>query len=352
MAGLRMGASPGEQSDIRNPSAEARAMTPARKVAVIIAAKNAQATIGRAVASALAEPEAEQVVVIDDGSTDATAEAAREAAAGSERLLVRSLSASVGPAAARNLAIALTAAPWIGALDADDFFQPGRLGRMLDEAAGCDFIADDLLTVRQGAEAGPMRQVIGGREPLPVTLGFADFLEANISRPGMARREYGFLKPLMRRDFLADRGLAYNERLRLGEDVILYSAALALGAVFKVVPACGYVAVERADSLSGRHTTQDLRALRDASARLRDLPGLSPRELLAVRRHVRHLQAKVDLREVLDARRARGVAGGLLVLAARARNAPYILARMTEDKLSARRARRAAAEAPRTGVLA
>lgn len=325
-------------------------MTPARTIAVIIPAKNAQATIGRAVASALAEPEAEQVVVIDDGSTDATVEAAREAASGSGRLLVRSLPASVGPAAARNLAIALTDTPWIGPLDADDFFQPGRLGRLLDQADGCDFVADDLLMVRQGAEAGPMRQIIGGREPLPITLGFTDFLEANVSRPGMPRREYGFLKPLMRRDFLVDRGLAYDESLRLGEDVILYSAGLALGAVFKVVPPCGYVAVERADSLSGRHTTQDLRALRDASARLGGLPGLSPRELLAVRRHVRHLQAKVDLREVLDARRAGGIAGGLLLLAARARSAPYIVARMAEDKLSARRARRA--EAPRNSALA
>lgn len=328
-------------------------MTPARKVAVIIPAKNAQSTIGRAVASALAEPEAEQVMVIDDGSTDATAAAAREAAGGSARLVVRSLPASVGPAAARNLAIALTDAPWIGLLDADDFFQPGRLRRLLDQADGCDFVADDLLTVGQGAEAGPMRRVIGGREPLPITLGLTDFLEANISRPGLPRREYGFLKPLMRRDFLAQRGLAYNEALRLGEDVILYSAGLALGAVFKVVPPCGYVAVERPDSLSGRHTTQDLRALRDASAGLRGLPGLSPRERLAIRRHVRHLQAKVDLREVLDARRTGGVAGGLLVLAARARNAPYIFARMAEDKLSARRARRAAADgAPRTGALA
>ena len=318
---------------------------------MIIPAKNAQATIGRAVASALAEMEAEQVLVIDDGSSDATAEAAREAACGSERLFVRSLPGSVGPAAARNLAIALSAAPWICPLDADDFFQPGRLGRLLDQADGCDFVADDLLMVRQGAEAGPMRRVIGAREPLPITLGFSDFLEANVSRPGMPRREYGFLKPLMRRDFLADRGLAYNEGLRLGEDVILYSAALALGAVFKVVPPCGYVAVERADSLSGRHTTQDLRALRDASAGLRRLPGLSSREMLAVRRHVRHLQAKVDLREVLDARRAAGVAGGLLVLAARARSAPYIFARMAEDKLSARRAR-LAAEAPRTSALA
>src|SRR5690348_10853574 len=113
----------------------------------MIPAKNAQATIGRAVASALAEPEAAEVVLIDDGSTDATVMAAREAAAGSDRFIVRSLPVSGGPAAARNLAMAMTDAPWICPLDADDFFQPGRLGRLLAYADGCDFVADDLLMV-------------------------------------------------------------------------------------------------------------------------------------------------------------------------------------------------------------
>jgi len=321
----------------------------AYSVAVMIPAKNAQATVGRAVARALAEPEACQVVLIDDGSTDGTVRAARQAAGGSERLVVRSLRVSGGPAAARNMAIAMTDAPWICPLDADDFFQRGRLGRLLAQAEGCDFVADDLLMVREGAEAGPARQVIGAREPLPITLDFTGFLEANISRPGMARREYGFLKPLMRRAFLVEHQLAYDESLRLGEDVILYSAALGHGAVFKVVPPCGYVAVERAGSLSGRHTTHDLRALRDASARLLALPGLTAREQLAVQRHVRHLQAKVDLREVLDARREGGLARGVMAIAARTPSAPYIFARMAEDKWSLLRARRSGAAFRKAG---
>jgi succinoglycan biosynthesis protein ExoU len=312
-----------------------------RQVAVMIAAKDAARTIGRAVASALAEPEAAEVVLIDDGSRDGTAEAARQAAQGSPRLTVHSLPSNVGPAAARNLALGLTRSPWICPLDGDDFFQPGRLGRLLDQSAGCDFVADDLLMVLEGREDGPTKRVIGEREPLPLQLEFTSFVEANVSRPGMPRREYGFLKPLMRRGFLDAHGLAYDERLRLGEDFILYSAALARGAVFRVLEPCGYVAVERAGSLSGRHTTHDLRALRDASAALAAIPGLTERQRLAVRRHVRHLQAKVDLREVLDARREGGLVRGLLAIGQRAGNAPYIVARMAEDKWAARQARRA-----------
>lgn len=313
-----------------------------RQVAVMIAAKDAAATIGRAVASAIAEPEACEVIVIDDGSRDGTAEAARQAGAGSPRLTVVSLPANVGPSAARNLAIAQTRSPWICPLDGDDFFRPGRLARLLDQAEGCDFVADDLLMVLEGREDEPARRVIGEREPLPLTLDFTTFVEANVSRPGMPRREYGFLKPLMRRAFLEAHGLAYDEGLRLGEDFVLYSATLGLGGVFRVVEPCGYVAVERAGSLSGRHTTHDLRALRDASAGLARLPGLDDRQRLAVRRHVRHLQQKVDLREVLDARREGGMARGLMAMGRRAGNLPYMLARMAEDKWSARQARSAA----------
>ena len=314
-----------------------------RDVAVLIAARNAERTIGRAVRSALAEPEARQVVVVDDGSTDATAAVARAAAAGSGRLLLRRLPISGGPSAARNLAMNLSDAPWVCPLDADDYFQQGRLRRLLDQADGCDVIADDILMLREGAEHEPPRRMIGAREPLPRLLDFTAFVEGNISRPGRPRREYGFLKPLMRRSFLARRGLAYDERLRLGEDFLLYSLALAHGARFKVVEPCGYVAIERAGSLSGRHTTQDLQALSAASAALKLLPGLSARERLAARRHERLVRAKVDLREVLDARRSGGVVRGLLAIAARLDNAAYIFARMAEDKWGALGARRAAA---------
>jgi succinoglycan biosynthesis protein ExoU len=314
-------------------------MSLVRQAAVIIPARNAAATIGRAVVSALAEPEAREVVVVDDGSTDGTAEAARQAADGSPRLSIIRRATANGPAGARNAAIAATRSPWVCPLDADDLFQPGRLGRLFDAAEGCDFLADDLLMVREGRLEETPRRVIGDREPLPLQLDFTGFVEANVSRRGMPRREYGFLKPLMRRDFLERAGLGYDEGLRLGEDFILYAAALARGAVFKVVGPCGYLAVERSNSLSGRHTTADLQALRDASAGLLRTEALDARQRQAVRRHLRQLQAKVDLREVIDARRQGGLVRGLLAIGQRAGNAPYIVARMAEDKWTARRTR-------------
>src|ERR1700733_10833971 len=57
-----------------------------RQVSVIIAALNSARTIGRAVVSALAQPETAEVLFVDDGSTDETADVARAAAKGSDRL--------------------------------------------------------------------------------------------------------------------------------------------------------------------------------------------------------------------------------------------------------------------------
>jgi succinoglycan biosynthesis protein ExoU len=296
----------------------------APSVAVLIAARDAQATIARAVGSALAQPEAAEVVVIDDGSTDATAATAAGLDDGSGRLTVAS-QPGAGPSAARNLGLSLSCAPWVCPLDADDFLLPGRLGRLLEHAEEADLVADDLLVVREGAEDAPPSRLIGSRAAFPLTLDFATFVDANISRPGLARREFGFLKPLMRRAFLDEAALAYDPRLRLGEDFILYATALAGGARFKVLEPCGYVSVQRPASLSHNHTVDDLRALQQASARLAAHPALSPREAAAARRHHRHIAAKVALREVLEAKRAGGVLGALAAVALRAPAAPYIL---------------------------
>jgi succinoglycan biosynthesis protein ExoU len=310
-------------------------------ICVIVAAWNAEATIGRAVASALAQPEAREVFVIDDGSSDATAEAARACDDGARRLTVMRLPASGGPAAARNLAIAASRAPWICPLDADDYLRPGRLARLRAESEGCDFVADDLLRVVQGEPDATARPMIGARMSLPARLGFEDFVRANISRPGLPRTELGFLKPLVRRAFLSAHGLAYDERLRLGEDFIFYARALALGARFRLVEACGYVAVERPDSISGRHGARELRSLLAASLELDDLP-LSAGQAAAVREHRSHVAAKLALRDFLEAKRANGLMGAAAVLARAPGAVPYVMGAVAGDVLRRRAGRKTA----------
>ena len=67
------------------------------RVCVIIAARNAARTIPAAIASALREPEVAEVVVVDDASTDDTAQVARAADDGSGRLSVMQRAVHIHP---------------------------------------------------------------------------------------------------------------------------------------------------------------------------------------------------------------------------------------------------------------
>jgi succinoglycan biosynthesis protein ExoU len=274
--------------------------------AVIIAAKDAEATIARAVRSALADPLAAQVIVVDDGSRDGTSAAARSADDRSGRLEVIRLGENVGPAAARNLAIANSDAPFVAILDSDDYWRPGRLSRMAQQASDSDLIADDLEIVREDQHDAPAQRLIGVGDT-PLEIGLADFLLHNISRKGAYRREWGFLKPVMRRSFLAANSLAYDPALRLGEDFMLYAQSLARGARFRVCGPCGYVAVERRASLSANHSSCDLDGLLRAARTLRQEP-LTPAGQDALRRYLRHLKVKTRYRQLIDARRSGGLA--------------------------------------------
>ena len=116
-------------------------------VDVIIAAWNRADTIERAVQSALAQEAVNVVIVIDDGSTDDTAAKASRCDPSGSRVLVKRLQSNVGPAAARNVAIELSQAPWLAILDGDDFFLPRRIHTLLSNSDGWDLIADSLVHV-------------------------------------------------------------------------------------------------------------------------------------------------------------------------------------------------------------
>ncbi len=305
-------------------------------VCVVIAAKDAAATIGRAVGSALRDARVSEVVVVDDGSADRTAEAALGADDGSGRLLILRLDANRGPSFARNHAIAHSRAPLIAVLDADDFFLEDRFDRLL-EGDDWDFVADNIVFI-DAAAAGQGEPAVPDFAAEPRFPDLAAFVEGNISRRGAARGEIGFLKPVMRRAFLDAHRLRYDEKLRLGEDYDLYARALLEGARYKVVHGCGYGAVVRAESLSGRHRTADLKRLYEADRAILALPAALGEAKTALRRHERHMRARHELRHFLDLKAERGLLRAGLRALARPSALPAIVGGVAADKLDALRA--------------
>lgn len=98
-------------------------------VSVVVPAYNAAGFIRRAVESALRQslPPTE-IVVIDDGSADATAELARSYGP-PVRCVIQ---ANAGSSAARNRGIEEARCEWVGFLDADDEWFPSKLGRQAE----------------------------------------------------------------------------------------------------------------------------------------------------------------------------------------------------------------------------
>lgn len=295
-------------------------------VCVIIAAFNGERTIGRAVASALSEPEVQEVVVVDDASTDATSDRAAEADDGSGRLTILRHDRNRGPSAARNYALRSSSADLVAVLDADDFIVPGRFARLL-AMSDWDMIADNIAFLPENRLDAflftQLRDFPDNGRLMPLDA----FVAGNIPQPGVMRGELGFLKPVMRRDFLVRHGLTYDEGLRLGEDFILYCEALAAGARFRLTDQCGYVAVERAQSLSGRHRTADLAALAGAHERLLVLPGLRGEDRALVERHLGHVRRKLHHRDFLDRKHNSGLSRAVTDYAAR----PIALWRIAQD---------------------
>jgi succinoglycan biosynthesis protein ExoU len=296
------------------------------QVGVLIAARNAAATIGRAVASALAQPPVTEIIVVDDGSADDTAARARRLDDGTGRVRVCAWRETRGPAAARNQALALATAPVVAILDADDHFLPGRIASML-QAAGTDwdFLADGLLMVPDGAPLAAARRHDFRTRAGADMLSLETFLAGCMPRKRQMRQELGFMKPLIRRGFLDRTGLRYDPRLRLGEDTTLYAQALLRGARFRLAPGCGYVAVWRADSLSGAHRAEDLANLAQAGFDLARLPDLTRSQRSAILLHARSVMRRADYHAALDLKQQRRFLRLAAFLSSNVRSVPYMI---------------------------
>lgn len=268
----------------------------------MMAAWNREKTIQKAIYSALADPAVRRVFVIDNASEDNTVAQAMACDDGSGRVVIEKLGANRGPAAARNLVLDMSDAPWVAVLDADDFILPSRFSKLLAWSSEGDFIGDDILQLAENSlcteEAVPL---LSAAPFQPWACDFQTFVLGNVSQPGKLRRELGFLKPIMRRAFLNNHNLRYDEDLWLGEDYALYARALALGAKFLVVPSQGYVSLIRSDSASARHSKEDLERLRDSDRDLAKVRAFSVSEIKAIEKHYRSLDARVQWLSVIDA---------------------------------------------------
>lgn len=176
-------------------------------VSTIIPAYNAAGTLRQAVRSVLSQGiEDAEVIIVDDGSTDATLSIAEELALGDDRVWVSSQPNS-GVSEARNTGLRGARGQWLHFLDADDWVLPRGLKRLIEAAqrsgleAACGGSA---LFDERGHSLG---WSYGVDVPQGVSVGVTELLERNRFQPGAS---------VVRRERLA--GMAFDERVEPSED--------------------------------------------------------------------------------------------------------------------------------------
>ncbi|WP_169946222.1 glycosyltransferase family 2 protein [Microbispora sp. H11081] len=117
-------------------------------LSVVVPVRDGEAYLGDALTSLVRNRTSEfetEVVIVDDGSTDATAEVVEDFRRDLPALTVVRNPAPLGLAGARNAGLKPAAGRYVTFLDADDWLAPGYLPRLVAaiDGLGCDFVRVD-----------------------------------------------------------------------------------------------------------------------------------------------------------------------------------------------------------------
>jgi glycosyltransferase involved in cell wall biosynthesis len=210
-------------------------------VSVIVPAYNVECYVAAAIDSALAQTYAPvEVVVVDDGSTDRTA----EVIAGYGDRVVTVSQENRGLAGARNSGIRAASGSILALLDADDLWLPERLDRMvpvLTGRPGIGMVTSDAYVMDETVRT--TKRCYGDRRRYPFPAHEDEQLDI------IAKRNFLFISVVFRRE-LVDRCGTFDESMRRAEDYELWTRFLLSGSRAAFVPEpLGYYRV-RADSLS------------------------------------------------------------------------------------------------------
>ncbi len=204
------------------------------KISAVIPAYNSAKFIRDALTSIRQQTHPiDEIIVIDDGSTDATEAVVREA--GADITYIRQ--ENQGPSAARNRGVQCSSGDWVAFLDADDQWTPGKTAQQLlilekhptlhlvaSDMAEID-IEDSMITPSVLAKHHLFEhfQQLDGR---PVPDALAALMQNNFIPTGTV---------LVKRTTLLEAGL-FNETIRFGEDLELW-ARIALNHPIACLPA-------------------------------------------------------------------------------------------------------------------
>jgi glycosyltransferase involved in cell wall biosynthesis len=229
-------------------------------VSVVVPARDAAAFLSTAIDSVLAQTYADlELLVVDDGSTDGTADVVRGYSDDRVRLLS---GAGEGPGAARNIALEAGRGEYVAFLDADDYWLPAKLERQVrvleadgSVAAVGTFMRYEALTT--GRQVGVTGTAVGPEEQRRLQAGH------NLPFP---------LSSLVTRKVLLEEVGGLDEGLAVAGDLDLMARLARSGTFVSVEEVLGVYRVHRA-SISHRQYGEQIRAAAFIAARLEARDG-------------------------------------------------------------------------------
>jgi glycosyltransferase involved in cell wall biosynthesis len=218
------------------------------EITVVIPAYNRAKLVGRAVQSVLHQTmQPAQVIVVDDGSTDNTAEVCQAYGPSVQYVWQRNSGAS----AARNAGIRLANCPWIAFLDSDDYFTPSHLERMTTAIRETDGEAAFYFSDVQWPESdggGTLWEAIGFNPRAPLHL-------INDASPWILLKRQ---PTMLQSSVISKRALdivgGLDESRSVGEDSYLF-CQLGIGGIACAVTGAG--CMQTADDISNVRLTVD-----------------------------------------------------------------------------------------------
>lgn len=188
------------------------------KVSVIIPTYNRQAHVLRAIDCVLAQTvPVDEIIVVDDGSTDGSAEAIRNRY-GSQVMVLHQQ--NQGVSAARNRGIRESRGEWIAFLDSDDVWLPTKMERQIEALA----------TVGHGLGVCFTDNLFDGDPNLPLSKFQESRFESapkfgTLEEPAkliLAGREPFFTSSVLVKRFLLEELHGFDQTLIIGEDTDLF----------------------------------------------------------------------------------------------------------------------------------
>ena len=188
-----------------------------QRISVVVPFYNNADLLGDCLASIAAQTYPDlQVVMVDDGSADGSAEIARAQAAADPRFELVSVQ-NGGPGSARNHGVAAAAGEFLAFVDADDLLPPDAYATMLAvlERSGSDFVSGGVLRLSAAGlgRSGLHARAIKGRR-----------LNTHVSAAPELFYDISVWNKLFRRSFWDAAGLRFPEGM-LWEDLVAMTKA-------------------------------------------------------------------------------------------------------------------------------